>query len=254
MKISIVTPTLNREKSLPRLYDQFRKQTYPDCELIVLDDSPAPSTFFSMLTDPRVRYEHSRERLTVGSKHNLLASMANGEVIMHFDDDDYYAPNYVEAMLQHLGDADFVKLSGWYMFSQTHNIFAYWDLAMTASLHYRVESGKPLGTFNPSDHKAEEVQTWSQKNLNGWGFCYVYRRQVWQDNPFEDLKHGEDGAFLHRLILAGCSIRQVPDTYGIVLYIRHAKDHSVTFPQYMLPLHLLPQIFNDDVAPFLFEK
>lgn len=252
MKVSIVTPTWNREHSLPRLYEQFRKQTHSDCELIVLDDSPNPSLFFSTLTDPRVRYEYSNQRLTVGKKRNLLAEMASGEVIMHFDDDDYYAANYVEAMLQHLGDADFVKLSAWYMFSQTHNVFAYWDMHMTAQYHYRVESGKPLALFRTQDLQAAERASWSERNLNGWGFSYVYRRKTWQENPFADLRHGEDGAFLNRLLSTGYSIRQVPDTYGIALVIRHGRDHSVTFPQYMLPLHLLPQIFADDVGSFLF--
>lgn len=251
MKVSIITPTLNREAALPRLYRVFAAQTHRDCELLVLDDSPQPSLFFSGLADPRVRYVHSPERLTVGAKRNRLAAMATGDVIMHFDDDDYYAPDYVATMLRHLGDADFVKLNGWYLYSQTHNAFAYWDLTAVAAHHYRMESERPLDSFHSGAFAPAEARAWGEKTLMGWGFCYVYRRSAWARSPFADLRHGEDTRFLLGLAEAGCTVRQVADHDGIALVIRHRYDHSIVFPQYLLPLHLLPRIFGGEVAPFL---
>src|SRR3954471_5913053 len=108
MKVSVVTPTFGREKYLPGLLACFAAQTHTDRELLILDDSPAPSTFFGGLADSRVRYVHSKERLTIGEKRNRLVEMATGEVIASFDDDDYYAPGYLTAMLDGLGDADLV--------------------------------------------------------------------------------------------------------------------------------------------------
>lgn len=251
MKVSIVTPTLNREKALKRLHRLFCAQTYPNCELVVLDDSPEPSPFFTSLGDERVRYRHSPERLDIGSKRNLLADMASGDVIMHFDDDDYYAPDYVATMLRHLGQADFVKLSGWYLYSVTHNALAYWDLAVVAPHHFRVESGRPLDSFRPADFSAAEARAWGEKVLMGWGFSYVYRRSAWEKHPFDSIRHGEDTRFLLGLAQAGLEVRQVPDHDGIALVIRHAHDHSVVFPQYLLPLHLLPAIFGAEVSPFI---
>jgi hypothetical protein len=48
---------------------------------------------------------------------------ATGEVIAQFDDDDYYAPDYVATMLARLGTSDLVKLSGWYLFDASERGF-----------------------------------------------------------------------------------------------------------------------------------
>ena len=47
MKVSVLAPTYQREQYLPALYTLFQAQTYPDLELLVLDDSPQPSPFFT---------------------------------------------------------------------------------------------------------------------------------------------------------------------------------------------------------------
>ena len=102
---------------LAGLYRCFAEQTHPDRELLICDDSPTPSAFFAALSDPTVQYLHSGARLTTGEKRNLLMARATGEVIAFFDDDDHYAPSYLHDMLALLGDADLVKLSGWFALS-----------------------------------------------------------------------------------------------------------------------------------------
>ncbi len=72
MKISIITPTYGRERYLPSLYRNFAEQTYADRELLIHDDSPLPSPFFTGLHDPRVSYEHTGERATIGRKAQPL--------------------------------------------------------------------------------------------------------------------------------------------------------------------------------------
>jgi hypothetical protein len=42
-----------------------------------------------------VRYIHSKERLALGKKRNMLNELAQGEYIICFDDDDYYPPNKI---------------------------------------------------------------------------------------------------------------------------------------------------------------
>ena len=52
---------------------------------------------------------------------------------MHFDDDDYYAPGYIEFMLEALRSGlDFVKLGSFFLYSQHFQRFAYWELANTS--------------------------------------------------------------------------------------------------------------------------
>ena len=65
-----------------------------------------------------MRYYHATSRLTVGAKRNWLAENASGQILAHFDDDDYYAPNYLTDMISLMGDSDLVKLSSFYLFSR----------------------------------------------------------------------------------------------------------------------------------------
>lgn len=251
MKVSIVTPTYNRSAFLPRLYRLFAAQTHADCELVILDDSPQPTGFFDRLTDERVRYVHRPERLPLGIKRNILGELATGEVILHFDDDNYYSPTYIETMLNVLGDGDFASLSGWYLYSVIHRIFAYWDLSEVAPYHYRVDSGQSIAIVDNSARPLEETRSWGLRNLMGWGLSFAYRRQVWRRHPFDQIQHGEDSAFVTKLAMAGCSLRRRPDHAGEVLVIRHACDISVVFPQYILPEHLLLQVFPADIGTYL---
>jgi Glycosyltransferases involved in cell wall biogenesis len=99
--VSVVCPTWNRRAFLPYLLYIFQYQDYPADrrELIILDDSAQSNEdLVAMMVDPAacsVRYVHSPERLDLGKKRNMLNEMANGEYIICFDDDDYYAPNKI---------------------------------------------------------------------------------------------------------------------------------------------------------------
>jgi glycosyltransferase involved in cell wall biosynthesis len=101
--VSVLTPT--RSSTQHRhglLYESYTHQTYPLKELIVMDDSPTPSPFFSSLSDETVRYIHVKEPTALGAKRNSLASAAAGTVLAHFDDDDYYSPAYLDTMVSTL--------------------------------------------------------------------------------------------------------------------------------------------------------
>lgn len=134
--VSVVTPTRASTQHRHRLlYETYAHQTYPRKELVVLDDSPFPSPFFSSLSDPSVKYTHvPGAPAALGAKRNALADAAEGTVIAHFDDDDYYAPLYLERMVAELEGSRtwLVKLSGFFSFSCKIGLFGYWDPAETA--------------------------------------------------------------------------------------------------------------------------
>ena len=50
---------------------------------------------------------------SVGLKRNLAVHLASGEVVVHADDDDLYAPCYISRMLGTLAGADAATLSSW---------------------------------------------------------------------------------------------------------------------------------------------
>jgi len=244
VKVSALCPTYGREENGPRLYEVFNDQTYENRELLIFDDSVTPSIFFRNLNDPKVRYHHTASRSTVGAKRNWLAENAKGQILAHFDDDDYYAPNYLTAMVSALGDSDLVKLSSFYLFSITHQAFAYWDLNHIATLHFRLESLRPVEVFQTDMMKPDERELWQLKNLLGYGFSCVYRKSLWQRVPFEDARHGEDFDFVEAAMGAGASVRLPLDLNGLALVLRHPADNSIVYPQYLLPPHTLGVIFG----------
>jgi len=94
--VSVICPTYNRRDFLPNLIHQFNYQTYPQMymELIILDDSPESNADIIPL-QANIKYTHLPEKLILGKKRNTLNSLATGDIIVCFDDDDYYAPERV---------------------------------------------------------------------------------------------------------------------------------------------------------------
>jgi glycosyltransferase involved in cell wall biosynthesis len=240
MKVSVITPTFGRERYLPSLYRGFAAQTHADRELLVLDDSPTPSAFFAALSDTRVRYRHEARRLTIGEKRNQLIEAARGEIVAFFDDDDCYAPAYLAAMLASLGDATFIKLSGWFALSIPDDAFFFWDTAENHPLHYKVGEG-PVGFVTSAQFKPDFVA----RNVDGYGFSYLFRRQAFGAARFPDKSFGEDLPFVEALRAGGATIRHLQDDEGLVVHLLHNRNSSVIFPQYRLPRGLAARIFPE---------
>jgi glycosyltransferase involved in cell wall biosynthesis len=238
VKISLITPTYGREKFHPGLYHCFAAQTHEDRELLVFDDSPSPSPFFAALRDGRVRYQHTPQRLTIGEKRNLLIEQAQGELIGFFDDDDYYAPPYVRTMAENLGDAELIKLAGWFALSVPDDALFFWDTSVNHPLHYKVGEG-PVGFVTSAQFKPDFVA----RNVDGYGFSYLFRRSVFGAARFPAKNFAEDVAFLGELRAQGRRLVHAQDQVGLVVHILHNRNTSVIFPQYRLPSALGERLF-----------
>ena len=106
MNVSILTPTYNRKKFLTFLAIMIEEQTYPldKIEWIVIDDSnESNQEWFEKhhLQDKlhRIYYQHFKNHIKIGEKRNLVKKNANGDILIHMDDDDYYGMNYVETIV-----------------------------------------------------------------------------------------------------------------------------------------------------------
>lgn len=242
MRVSVITPTRHRQHFLPGLVEAFRAQDHEDKELVILDDSPIPSTLMAEIAadDPRISYRFSPQRLSIGTKRNQLIEACTGEHIVQFDDDDYYAPHYLRYMSDQLGRVDFYKLDGWYLLRPDSLFFGYWDTATALPAHYVVGPGEP-----PRLTAEAFLQEPSfLDNAWGFGFSYAFRRDAAVEIRFDDRDWGEDYEFFVRLRDAGFSVDSGPDTSGLVLHIIHGDNTSRTFPQYRLPMHHLGPTFG----------
>lgn len=227
-KISIITPTQNRETFLQGIWDCVQSQTIQDIEWLVHDGSPQPSKLLSGLKDPRLRYTHHPKTTSIGAKRNALVASAQGEFIIHMDDDDYYGPGYVEAMLTFMvqANADIVKLFGFYLYHQASQRFAYWDLEHAFPFHYLLHPHRPDTPVGRRQVGAREA--W------GYGFSYVYHRRVWDQHKFPDQGHGEDQVFADAAI-ADFPHAGMQDRQQLCVHVIHTTNTSMSFPQQLLP-------------------
>lgn len=253
VKVSVICPTYNRHDLHEKLYHVFETQKYADRELLVLDDSIEASPFFASLKDERVKYFH-QGRATIGAKRNALCAMAKGEIIAHFDDDDYYAPVYLEEMVKNLGDADLVKLSKWLAWRETDGTLWAWDTRFIAENHYLI-SGKHGRVLSQNfREKIKNPEEFLEMNLWGYGFSYVYRKTLWEECPFENVNFGEDYLFILHSKMLGKNLIHVPDEAHMTLHTLHPRGTSLIFPQENYEQSKALEMLGEGALPWMVNK
>jgi glycosyltransferase involved in cell wall biosynthesis len=114
-----------------------------------------------------VRYYRLPQKLTIGAKRNYACERANGEIIMHWDDDDWYPVDRVRRQVRLLIDRG-ADISG------SSHVF-YHEPAAGRAFLYRCESGP---------------RPWVAGNT------LAYRRNLWQRHRFADVQVAEDSRFI----------------------------------------------------------
>jgi glycosyltransferase involved in cell wall biosynthesis len=167
--VSCIMPTHDRRPFVGRAVAQFLAQDYPHRELIVLDDGTDRIADL-IPDDPRIRLLRSERRLTIGAKRNLACEAARGDVVMHWDDDDWMAPWRIRYQLAEL-DASAADVCG------------------LARLYF----------YDPGARLAWEYVY--PDTLRGWlaGGTLCYRRALWQAHRFAEIDEGEDTRFVWNL-------------------------------------------------------
>lgn len=74
-------------------------QTYPHLELVIYDDAGDLEDVAASFGDARVRYVRAATRLGASGRFSAAVAECRGEFIAVLDDDDYYAPEFVERLL-----------------------------------------------------------------------------------------------------------------------------------------------------------
>jgi len=194
--VTCVMPTSNRVDFAVQAVEYFLRQRYPAREMIILDDSIRPFDH-RLPDDPRIRYVHSAARMSLGAKRNLGCEMARGEIIVQWDDDDWYGPDrldlQVSALLQ--SDADINGFAADLFFDLTR--WAFWR--MTPELNRRVAGELHLSTM-------------------------AYRRSLWEQGVhYPHVSLGEDVGFVRRAHQRGKRCQGI-DNQGQFIYLRHGGN------------------------------
>src|SRR5712691_6677735 len=99
--VSCIMPTADRRGFVPRAVACFLAQDYAERELIILDDG-ADSVADLVPNDERVTYLRVDARLPLGTKRNRCIEASRGELIMHWDDDDWHAAHRISVQVAQL--------------------------------------------------------------------------------------------------------------------------------------------------------
>lgn len=158
--ITCLCLTRNRREWLKKAIACYEAQTYQNKELLIIADDvpdvelvPLPDSARVFLSGP----------LNVGRKRNFGNRLAQGEIIAHWDDDDYSAPERLTSQLAHL------KATG---------------KAVTGYHGMKVTDGK---------------NWWQYRCAAPTGFAFAtslcYLKSFWERHNFEPLQTGQDEAF-----------------------------------------------------------
>jgi len=96
--ISIITPTFNRERTIPLAVESVLAQSYGNWELLIIDDGSRDSTrerLSSYLEDDRIQY-FFQENQGQSIARNLGLEHARGELVCFLDSDDLWVPEKLE--------------------------------------------------------------------------------------------------------------------------------------------------------------
>ncbi len=95
---SVVIPTYNRARLLPRAVESVLRQRFQDFELIIVDDASPDATpqAVAAFDDPHIVYVRKDENGGNAAARNAGIRRARGRFVAFLDDDDVYLPHFLE--------------------------------------------------------------------------------------------------------------------------------------------------------------
>ena len=196
IRVSCIMPTADRREFVPGAIAYFLNQDYKHKELIIIDDGEDKIEDLVPLL-PGITYIRLEKRYTVGAKRNLACREASGEIILHWDDDDWMAP-------------------GWVRHQVTHLLTAHADITgLDKPYFYHPALQKAWQYIYPPNEKP-----W----VHGGTLCYT--KATWRNHPFPEINIAEDLEFLWN----GCPKKIIPHAY-VELYVALIHDKNAS-PKY----------------------
>jgi glycosyltransferase involved in cell wall biosynthesis len=158
--VSVITSTFDRLRFIPRLIEMYVNQTWPkdQMEWIILDDgAPGAETLFKNASAPNIRYISLDKKRMMGEKLNLIKKEARGDIIVVFDDDDYYPPSRVEHVVQAFNDNPTYEVAGasevFMYFTDTNKIYRTGPYSSTHALNCTMAFRKSYAETHDYDDK-----------------------------------------------------------------------------------------------------
>jgi O-antigen biosynthesis protein len=195
--VTCIMPTYNRRPLVPLALRHFSSQDYPNKELVIVDDGTDPVG--DLAADlPDVRYIRVPGKSSIGSKRNIACQNSHGEIIVHWDDDDWYAPDRLRYQVAPLLE-DEADMTG---------------LINTCVLEL------PAANFWTTDSQLHRKMFIGDVH----GGTLAYRRELLSGAlRYPEINLAEDAYLIRRAVKAGKRLMRMANP-GMFVYVRHGRN------------------------------
>jgi len=204
--VSVIIPTYERPQFLGKAIELIQRQDYPNLEIVIVDDGRVSQAqnpdLAGALTASNVRYIHLAERLSIGAKRNIAVENCRGEIVVHWDDDDYFREHRISAQVAPIirGEVDMTVLEHHYYYILPTQSFYIVKRASSWGPHF--------GTF-------------------------VFRKSLFDSGiRYPDNSMAEDYAFAEFALNKGATVYVMNNEDGKHVYVRHHNTWEFDFADY----------------------
>lgn len=230
---SVILPTYNRANFLKNAIQSVMNQSFPDFELLVIDDGSTDNTWEIVRTfkDSRVCY-HYQENKERSAARNTGIKIARGEYICFLDSDDVYLPWHLEILEKTMK----------YLNYSTHLVFTDIDEFNNMPFYFKYDykfSKDKINILSP-------YEGFKHVLLNPIGCMrWCVRGQFIKKHLFnEKLKVGEDTELFTRLLTFVNDLVHIQIT--TVLYTEHPNRSVNLGMYYFSDILVLNMIFKNN--------
>lgn len=228
--VSIIIPAYNQGRYLGAAVRSALAQTWPDYEIIIIDDGSTDNTpeVIAGFTDPRIRCVRQENR-GLSAARNAGLRHAVGELVSFLDSDDLFLPDKLSALIGALR--------------------AQPDVGLIAGQAIVIdEHGQPTGrVFNtPPPQDGAQLLIWNPLHVGS-----VLARRVWLDRagPFDEtLRSYEDWDMWLRLARAGCRFGWVDQPVSLYRFHRGQMTRNAA-QMTRATFAVLDKVFGDPGLP-----
>jgi GT2 family glycosyltransferase len=205
--VSTIIPVFNRSVMLVEAVESVLNQTYPELEVIVVDDGSTDETWTICqklaLRDERVRIRRRDHVGKPGLVREVGRALARGQYIQYLDSDDLLPPGRFSKMVDTLEDAEAADLA--YCFTRRYAV---------GQSPKSVPAGRTGETFTRIFPEILAERPWFTSSV-------LYRREICdRAGPWSDLPFLEDVELDARIGRLGAKVRQCPE------FLADFRDHS----------------------------
>ena len=200
--VSVIIATRDRPRLLAIALGCYQRQTYPNRELIVVDDGEAAPADEAAIAAVGGRLIRVPPGTALGTKLNHGAAAANGVYCQKMDDDDWYAPTFVETIVRTVHES--------------------WAIVRRPTLAV-------LMGFLFFDVARWEIRRSTPENAPG--ATLFFEREIWEDRPFRGVPRDEDVWFYMDQLRDGgtCVTVNAPETFLAVRHGGSPRDRGHTW-------------------------